>query len=329
MVVRRIVIEAIAVLIVPLFALLRAGEAQSPPPLVRVGFLSASVPAADRMRPGLVDGLRLHGYAEGQNLIVETRYAEGRFERLSELAAELVRLRCDVIVAAVTQASLAARDASATIPIVMIGVADPVAAGLVASLARPGGNVTGTSGATTQVVGKQLALLKETFPDVARVAVLWNPANRVYQTLQLREAEIAARALRVELQLIEARKPGDLERSFASIATRRPLLLMGDPLFNAHRRRITELATARRVPIVTSLREYAEAGALFTYGSNFTDLARRSAVYVDRILKGAKPADLPVEEPTKFELVINLKTAKALGLTIPPSLLLRTDQIID
>jgi putative ABC transport system substrate-binding protein len=260
MVVRRIVIEAIAVLIVPLFALLRAGEAQSPPPLVRVGFLSASVPAADRMRPGLVDGLRLHGYAEGQNLIVETRYAEGRFERLSELAAELVRLRCDVIVAAVTQASLAARDASATIPVVMIGVADPVAAGLVASLARPGGNVTGTSGATTQVVGKQLALLKETFPDVARVAVLWNPANRVYQTLQLREAEIAARALRVELQLIEARKPGDLERSFASIATRRPLLLMGDPLFNAHRRRITELATARRVPIVTSLREYAEAG---------------------------------------------------------------------
>ncbi|MGH7301958.1 MAG: ABC transporter substrate-binding protein [Candidatus Rokuibacteriota bacterium] len=323
------VTKPIAVLIGLLFAALCLAEAQASPRLVRVGFLSPSSPAADQMRPGLLDGLRQHGYAEGQNLVVETRYAEGRFERLPELAAELVRLRCDVIVAAVTQASLAARDATATIPIVMIGVADPVAAGLVASLARPGSNVTGTSGATTQVVGKQLELLKETFPDVVRVAVLWNPANPVYQALQLREAEIAARALRIELQLFEARKPGDLERSLASIATRRPLLLMGDPLFNAHRHRITELATARRVPIVTSRREYAEAGALLTYGSNFTDLARRSAVYVDRILKGAKPADLPVEEPTRFELVINRKTAKALGLTIPPSLRLRTDQIID
>jgi putative ABC transport system substrate-binding protein len=321
--------KPVAVLIVLLFAALRVAAAQSPPQLVRVGFLSASLPAADQMRPGLVDGLRQHGYAEGQNLVLETRYAEGRFERLPDLAAELVRLRCDVIVAAVTQASLAARDATATIPIVMIGVADPVAAGLVASLAHPGSNVTGTSGATTQVVGKQLELLKETFPDVARVAVLWNPANPVYQALQLREAAIAARTLRIELQLFEARTPSDLERSLASIATRRPLLLMGDPLFNAHRRRITELATARRVPIVTSLREYAEAGALLTYGSNFTDLARRSAVYVDRILKGAKPADLPVEEPTRFELVINRKTAKALGLTIPPSLLLRADQFVD
>jgi putative ABC transport system substrate-binding protein len=322
---RRFLLTSVAGVLTPL----RVAEAQFPPRLVRVGFLSASLPAADRMRPGLVDGLRQHGYAEGQNLVVEIRYAEARFERLPELAAELVRLRCDVIVAAVTQATLAARDATATIPIVMIGVADPVAAGLVASLARPGGNVTGTSGAQTQVVGKQLELLIETFPDVARVAVLWNPANPVYQALQLREAEIAARALRVELQLFEARKPGDLERSFASIATRRPLLLMGDPLFNAHFRRIAELATARRLPIVTSLREYAEAGALLTYGPNVTELARRSAVYVDRLLKGAKPADLPVEEPTKFELVINLKTAKALGLTIPASLLARADQVIE
>ena len=304
-------------------------EAQPPPRLVRVGFLSASSPGTDRMRPGLVDALSQLGHAVGKTLVVEARYAEARFERLPGLAAELVRLRCDVIVAAVTQASLAARDATATIPIVMIGVADPIAAGLVASLARPGGNVTGTSGAFTQVVGKQLELLKEMLPDVARVAALWNPANAVYQALQLREAHIAARALRVDLQLFEARTPGDLARAFASIPPRRSLLLMGDPLFSTHRRRVMELALARRVPVVTSVREYAEAGAVVTYGSNLSDLSRRSAVYVDRILKGAKPADLPVEEPTKFELVINLKTAKAFGLTIPPSLLQRADQVIE
>ena len=303
--------------------------AQQSARLVRVGFLSASSPAADQMRPAFVESLRERGYAEGQNLVVESRYAEGRFERLPSLAAELVRLRCDVMVAAVTQASLAARDATGTIPIVMIGVADPVGAGLVASLARPGSNVTGTSGAFTQVVGKQLELLRETFPDVSRVAVLWNPANPVYQALQLREAQIAARALRLELQLLEARTAADLDRVFATIAPRRPLLLMGDPLFNTHRRRIAELATARRVPIVTALSDYAQAGALMAYGPSSTDLARRSAVYVDRILKGARPAELPVEEPTTFELVINLKTARALGVTVPRPLLLRAERVIE
>jgi putative ABC transport system substrate-binding protein len=229
----------------------------------------------------------------------------------------------------VTQASLAARGATSTIPIVMLGVADPVASGLVTSLARPGGNVTGTSGAATQVVGKQLELLKETFPDSARVAVLWNPSNPVYQALQLREAEIAARSLRLELQLVEARTPADLDRVFAALAARRPLLVMGDPVFTAHRRRIGELALARRVPIVTGVSEYAEAGALLSYGPGYSELARRTAVYVDKILKGAQPAELPVEEPTTFEFAVNLKTARTIGVTVPRPVLLRADRVIE
>ena len=319
-----LVVIALAILAGPFGA-----GAQTAIRLVSVGFLSASSAANDQMRPAFVEGLREHGYIEGQNLVLESRYVESRFERLPALATELVRLRCDVIVAAVTQASLAARDATATIPIVMIGVADPVGAGLVASLARPGGNVTGTSGAFTQIVGKQMELLRETFPDVPRFAVLWNPGNAVYQALQLREAQIAARTLRVELQLLEARSLADVERVFASIAPRRPLLVQGDPLFNAHRRRIAELATARRVPIASSLSEYAEAGVLLAYGPSVGDLARRSAVYVDKILKGARPAELPVEEPTSFDLVINLKTARAIGVTIPHPLLLRAQRVID
>ena len=281
------------------------------------------------MRPALVERLRDLGYVEGQNLVVESRWAEGRFERLPELATDLVRLGCDVIVAAVTQASLAARDATRTIPIVMLGVADPVAAGLVTNLARPDGNVTGTSGAATQVVGKQLELFRETFPNISRVAVLWNPSNPVYQALQLREAEIAARALRMELHLLEARSPGELEKVFAAIAPRRPLLVMGDPLFMAYRRKIVQMAVARRIPIVSGPSEYAEAGALLAFGPSYPDLARRSAVYVDKILRGARPADLPVEEPTTFRLVVNLKTAKTLGITLPRALLLRAEQVIE
>jgi putative tryptophan/tyrosine transport system substrate-binding protein len=267
--------------------------AQPPAKQVRVGVLSAGSPTADALHRPFVEGLREHGYTPGQNLVAESRWAEERFERLRELAAELVRLRCDVIVASVTQASLAASKATATIPIVMIGVADPVGAGLVASLARPGGNVTGTSGAFTQIVGKQLKLLKETFPDLSRVAVLWNPANPVYQALQLREAQIAARALRIELQLVDAKTPDEVEKVFAAPAPRRPLLLMGDPLFSTHRQRISQLAGARRIPIVTGVSGYAEAGAMLAYGPSLPDLARRSAVYADKILKGARPADLP------------------------------------
>ncbi|HUK64753.1 MAG TPA: ABC transporter substrate-binding protein, partial [Dongiaceae bacterium] len=278
--------------------------AQSAVRVVRVGYLSANSLATDRWRPAFVDGLREHGYVEGQNLAVESRFAEGRFERLPALAADLVRVRCDVIVAVVTQASVAARDATTSVPIVMIGVADPVAAGLVASLARPGGNVTGTSGAWTQVVGKQLELLKEIFPDASRVAVLWNPGNPIYQALQLREAQIAARTLRLELQLVEARTAAELPRAFATIAARRPVLISADPFFAANKQRIAELAAARRIPIVTGVGEYADAGALLAYGPSTPDLARRSASYVDKIVRGARPADLPVEEPTSFEMVV-------------------------
>jgi putative tryptophan/tyrosine transport system substrate-binding protein len=306
-----------------------AVEAQPPQRSFRVGFLSPGSAATDQFHAPFWERLRELGYVEGQNLTVDSRWAEGRFERLSPLATELVRLQPDVIVAVVTQASLAARDATGTVPIIMIGVADPVAAGLVTSLARPGGNVTGTSGAATQIVGKQLELIKETFPGLSRMEVLWNPANAVFQALQLREAQIAARALHVELKLLEARSPAELERVFGAAAPHRPLWVLGDPLFATQRSRIGHLALARRVPVVTSTREMVEAGALLGYGPSYPDLSRRSAVYVDRILKGAKPTDLPVEEPTAFELVVNLKTAKALGLTIPPSLLLRADQVIE
>jgi putative ABC transport system substrate-binding protein len=211
--------------------------AQPPGTPVRVGFLSAASPTGDTIHRAFVEGLREHGYTPGQNLVVESRWAEERFERLPEL--------------------------------VMIGVADPVGAGLVTSLARSGGNVTGTSGAFTQIVGKQLGLLKETFPDVSRVTVLWNPANPVYQALQLREAQIAARTLRIELQLVETRTVGELEKVFAAVARRQPLLLMGDPLFTTHRQRISQLAAARRIPVVTGVSGYAEAGAMLTYGPSF------------------------------------------------------------
>jgi putative tryptophan/tyrosine transport system substrate-binding protein len=321
---RRALIVALAILCGPL-----VGASQPPARTFRVGFLGSGAQATDQFHPAFHGRLRELGYAEGKNVIVDHRWAEGRFERLPQLAAELVRLQPDVIVAVVTQASLAVRHATRTIPIVMIGVADPVAAGLVASLARPGGNVTGTSGAAAQIVGKQLELLKETFPDVSRVAVLWNPGNPVFQALQLREAEIAARTLGVELKLLEARSAGELGRVFVATVPLRPLWVLGDSLFVTHRRQIAEMAAARRIPIVSSAWEMVEAGALLAYGPNYADLSRRSAVYVDRILKGAKPADLPVEEPTTFELVVNLKTARALGLNLSRPLLLRADRVIE
>jgi putative ABC transport system substrate-binding protein len=308
---------------------LATAHAQSPSRPFRVGFLSAGSRAADQFHAPFRARLRELGYVEGQNLALEYRWAEGRFERLPRLAAELVRLAPDVIVTVVTQPSLAARDATTTIPIVMIGVADPVAAGLVTSLARPGGNVTGTSGVAAQLVGKQLELIKDTFPDLSRLAVLWNPANAVFQALQLREVQIAARALRVELRLLEARSPAEIDRVVAATEPGRPLWVLGDPLFTTQRGRIGRLALARRVPIVGSTREMAEAGALLAYGPNYADLSRRSADYLDRILKGARPADLPVEEPTTFELVVNLQTARALGLTVPRPVLLRADRVIE
>jgi len=268
---------------------------------------------------------------EGQNIAIEYRWAEGRFERLPDLAAELVRLKVDVIVSVVTQASLAAKNATRTIPIVMVAAGDPLGSGLVASLARPGGNVTGPSSMYAELAGKQLELLKETVPKVSRVAVLWNPANAVWQAQMLRATEVAARALGLQLQLLEARGPDELEGAFAAMTRERAsaLLVQVDVIFALHARRLADLAAKRHLPAMYGSREHVEAGGLMSYAPNIPDLFRRAATYVDKILKGAKPADLPVEQPTRFELIINLKTAKALGLTIPPSLLVRADQVIE
>jgi putative ABC transport system substrate-binding protein len=314
-----------------LFALCVSSHAQQPKKVARIGFLApATRTGYQHYTDALLQGLRELGYVEGQNVVIEYRWADGNFERLPELAAELVRLKVDVIVAAVTQASLAAKKATGTIPIVMVAVANPVDSGLIASLARPGVNITGTSAMTDELVGKQLELLNETFPKVSRVAAMWNPANPVFQKLQLRAVEATARELNVGLQKVEARNAVEIERAFAAIAKEgtRALVLLSDPLFITHRKQIADLALKYRLPAATGVKEYAEAGLLMSYGVSFTDLYRRSATYVDKILKGAKPADLPVERPTKFELVINLKTANKIGLTIPQSVLFRADRVI-
>ena len=263
-------------------------------------------------------------------MVIDYRYAEGLVDRLPDLAAELVRLKVDLLVSWGTQGVMAAKSATETIPIVMVAVRDPVGIGLIASLARPGGNVTGVSGsAGLEWVAKQLELLKATVPKIRRVAILSNPTN-AYHQLAIREANVAARSLGVQLQLLEARGPNDFEGAFAAMAKERvgALLVLSDAMLNSHRTRIAELAARSRLPAAYGVRESVEAGGLMSYGPSFLDSYRRAATYVDKILRGAKPAELPVEQPTAFELVINLKTAKALGLTIPESVLLRADQVI-
>jgi putative ABC transport system substrate-binding protein len=293
----------------------------------RVGFLHfVSSPLLDE---AFQEGLRELGYVEGQNIVIEYRSAEGKDERLPGLAAELVRLKVDVIVAASPPATEAAKRATSTVPIVFALSGDPVAAGLVASLARPGGNITGLATISGEVVGKQLELLKRVAPKVSRVAVLQNPSNPGH-ALTLPQAEGAARALGVQLQVLKARTPSEIEVAFAAMRSQRAdgALVLRDAMFREQRAQIVALAAKSRLPAVYGLREEAEAGGLMAYGASVPQLFRRAATYVDKILKGAKPADLPVEQPTKFELVINLKTAKALGLTIPPSLLGQADQVI-
>jgi len=309
----------------------RASEAQQAGKVPRIGYLRSTSPSD---RPPLLDafrqGLRELGWVEGRNIVIDYRYAEGRFDRLPDLAAELVRLKVDIIVASPTPAAAAAKNATQTIPIVMIAVTDPVGLGLIASLARPGGNVTGLSYSVgPEIIGKQLELLKETVPKVRRVAILSNPANPS-QPLSRRELKVAARSLGVQLQLLEAQGPNEFDGAFAAMATERvgALVVMSDSMLNSHRTRLADLAARSRLPAAYGLRENVEAGGLVSYGPSVRDLFRRSATYVDKILKGAKPADLPVERPTKFDLVINLKTVKALGLTIPQSLLGRADEVI-
>src|SRR5438552_4352151 len=297
-----------------------AAEAQQAGRVPRIGFLSLTSPSD---RPPLLDafrqGLRELGWVEGQNIVIDYRYAEGRIDRLPDLAAELVRLKVDLIVASAgTQAATAAKNATGTIPIVMIFVRDPVGTGLIASLARPGGNVTGVSGsAGLDLFAKQLELLKETVPKIRRVAILSNPDN-AYHQLAIREVNVAARSLGVQLQLLEARGPNEFDGAFAAMATEGvgALLVLADAIFGSHRTRLADLAARSRLPAAFGVRDNVEAGGLMSYGPSILDSYRQAATYVDKILKGAKPAELPVEQPAKFELVINMKTAKALGLTI-------------
>ena len=307
-----------------------AAEAQAPAKVPRIGFLSARPPTDN---PYFIEsfwqGLRELGYVEGQNIAIEYRFAEGRPERLPALAAELVRLKVDVIVTGGPPAPEAAKQATGTIPVVFAVAADPVAVGLVASLARPGGNITGLASISGEVVGKQLELLKEVAPKISRVAVLQNSSNQAHRHT-LRQAEGAARALGVQLHIVEAHTPPEIDAAFAAMRSQRVggVLVLRDPLFLTQRTQIAALAAKNRLPVVYGFREEAEAGGLMAYGASVPLMYRRAAIYVDKILKGAKPGDLPVEQPTKFDLIINLKTAKALGLTIPPSLLARADEVI-
>ena len=322
---------AFLVVLLALLGVPPAADAQQAGRVWRIGYL---VPAELRTTPffdAFRQGLRELGYVEGKNFVIESRWAEGKYERLPGLAAELVRLKVDLIVATATPAILAARDATSTIPIVFVLAADPVGQGIVMSVARPGRNLTGlASTAATEIYGKTLALLKETVPEVTRVAILSNPASP-FGTLVLTEAKAVAPSLRLQLQHVEARGPEDFESVFTTMTRGRAgaLLVVPDAMFLLHRARLADLTAKNRLPAMYGIREHVEAGGLMAYAANFTDLYRRAATYVDKILKGAKPADLPVEQPTKFELVINLKTAKALGLKIPQSILLRADQVIE
>ena len=308
-----------------------AAEAQQAGQAARIGYLAANLTVSPHMTEAFRQGLRDLGYVDGRSVVIEYRDAEGKYDRLPARAAELVALKVDVIVAADTPAALAAKQATRTLPIV--GAGDPVTIGLVTSLARPGGNVTGLSLLAPELVGKRLELLKQAVPGVGRVAALWQPGFVGERTEKdmLKEVEVAARALGVRLQFVEARGPADFDRAFSDMTRARAdaLTVLGSAMFANERRRVVDLAAKNRLPGVYGFREYVDAGGLMAYGPNVADLFQRAATYADKILKGAKPGDLPVEQPTKFELVLNLKTAKALGLTIPQSVLVRADQVIE
>jgi putative ABC transport system substrate-binding protein len=307
-----------------------AVRAQDAGKIPRIGYLSPGTKLSLLDR-SFLQGLRELGYVEGKNILIEYRFAGGKFKRLPAMAAELVQLDVDVIVARVTQASLAAKAATKTIPVVMLGVSDPVGSRLVTSLARPGGNITGTSSQTAEVQGKSLELLKEIVPKLSRVAVFWNPANPIFQAQMLKATKRAAGVLGLQLREFGARNPNEFDNAFAAIINARvdALMVFGDPTLVAHKARIINFAARHHLPAIYGTEDHAEAGGLITYAPDYAAQFRRGAFYVDKILKGTKPADLPVEQPTKFELAINLKTAKALGLQIPPALLIRADKVIE
>ena len=324
-------IMAIVVLLVGLtLGSVHLAEAQQPKKVPRIGaFVPASASAAPRLVEALRQGLREHGYVEEQHITLEPRYAEGNIERLAGFAAELVRLKADVIVVGSTPGIIAVRNITGAIPIVMVTTGDPVAGGLVASLARPGGNITGLTALGQELSGKRLELLKEAVPKVSRVAVLSNPMNPDSE-LSLKGMEVAARALGVQFRVQEVRDPTEFEKAFDA-ATRegaRALMVLPDPMFVSQAGRIVELSAKSRLPAIYAHREFVDAGGLMFYGASLADMWRRAATYVDKILKGRKPADLPVEQPKKLEFVINLKAAKQIGVTIPPNLLVRADKVI-
>ncbi len=306
-------------------------EAQQPTKIPRIGYLGGASPAAISARvEAFRQGLRELGYIEGKNIVIEWRSAEGKPERMSGLATELVRLKVDLIVSpGGAPTTRAAKEATVTIPIVMAQDGDPVGSGFVASLARPGGNITGLSTLAPEISGKQLELLKEIVPRLSRAAVL-GTSTRPGTAQQLRETELVAGALGVKLQYLDVLGPKDIETAFRAATKGRAdtVLVLGGPLFTFQRTQFVELAAKSRLPAIYPSPEFVEAGGLMTYSVSRTDLHRRAATYVDKILKGTKPADLPVEQPTKFEFVINLKTAKQIGLTIPPNVLARADKVI-
>jgi putative ABC transport system substrate-binding protein len=303
--------------------------AQQPSRVWHIGFLSPLSRSETDRQDGFRKGMREIGYLEGRDFVIDGRFAEGQYQRIPGLAEELVRMNVDVIVVWGTPASIAVAQASSTLPIVILSVTDPIGSGLAASLAQPGRNITGVSNLSRDLSGKLLELLLQVVPGISRIAALRNPLNPS-SALQLNETETAARALRLEFQLVEARTPEDLEVAFATIRRGRAtgIVVLTDAMFIGQRHRIADLATKNRLPTVFARRENTEAGGLMSYGPSLSDQFRRAATYVAKIFKGAKPADLPIEQPTTLELVINVKTAKALGLTIPQSLLVRADELI-
>ena len=305
-------------------------KAQQPTKIPRIGFLGGGSASANAGRvEAFRQGLRELGYVEGKNIVIEQRWAEGKLDRLAVLAAELVRLKVDIIVSAGPTVTRVAKEAAVTIPIVMGFDDDPVGSGFVASLARPGGNITGLSALSPELSGKQLELLKEIIPRLSRVTVVGSSVHP--GTAQsIKEMELAAVAFKVQLQHVDVLEPKDIETAFgaASKGHADAVLVLTSVVTNSHRKQIVELAVKNRLPAIYYTAEWVETGGLMTYGASFTDLFRRAATYVDKILKGAKPADLPVEQPTKFELVINLKAARQIGLTIPPNVLARADKVI-
>ncbi|MGH7773431.1 MAG: ABC transporter substrate-binding protein [Candidatus Binatia bacterium] len=306
-------------------------EAQQPTKIPRIGYLLASSLSAQSARvEAFRQGLRELGYVEGKNVVIEYRSAEGKLDRLPALAAELVRLKVDIIVTGGPIPTRAAKEATSTIPIVMTQHTDPVGSGFVASLARPGGNITGLSTLAPELSGKQLELLKETIPKLSRVAV-FGTSTRAGNAQALKEIELAAGAFGVQLQYLDVLGPKDIETAFRAASKGRAdavLMMVAGGIANSQRTQIAELAVKSRLPAIYDRSEFVDDGGLMSYGVNRSDLARRAATYVDKILKGTKPADLPVEQPTKFELVINLKAAKQIGLTIPPNVLVRADRVI-